>query len=51
MGTWVRSRDQHAPVALLANGPGGGFAVEAEHAGHQLLLASGASGPSPVHHC
>ena len=50
MGAWVRRRDQHAPVALLANGASGGFAAEAEHAGHQLLLASGAGGPGPVRH-
>jgi len=49
-GAWVRSRDQHASVALLANDVSGGFTAEAEHAGHQLLLASGAGNPSPVHH-
>ena len=50
MGAWVRSRDQQVPVALLANGAGGGLTAEAEHAEHQLLLTSGASGPGPVHH-
>ena len=50
MGAWVRSRDQQVPVALLANGAGGGLAAEAEHAEHQLLLTCGASGPGPVHH-
>ena len=50
MGAWVRRRDQHAPVALLANGASGGLVAEAEHAGHQLLLASSAGGPGHVHH-
>ena len=51
MGAWVRSRDRHTSVALLANGASGGFAAEAEHAGHQLLLVSGVGGLGPVHHC
>ena len=50
MGAWVHSRDQHVPLALLANGASGGFAAEAEHAGHQLLPASGVGGLGPMHH-